>query len=187
MEDPVWEVYQLRRSASFNVNYWARKLHPLERFDFLMERALLVAAFASMLTGLLCWQSATGGKVVWVILSAGTALLAIAKPLSRLAHKISTLREIIVEYRTTESLLGELSNHIKASGRYSTTMHDMFNALLDQYATAEVTEPCEAEDGKLCDECYEIVNRELPVDSLYLPPVDVFRRTAASRASGGIQ
>jgi len=169
-EHPVWEVYDLQRDCRLNVKYWSKKLVKIRRINSVLEYFTLVTASGSAVAVLPIWQN-VHGRVIWQGLTVITASLCIAKPLLKLSDKVANLQDIVTQYRTLDSQLEQLGNNIRRLNEYSQVMVSNFQIIVGQVDKIIPLEPIEVTDTKLQKECFEQVNRELPEDSFYLPPI----------------
>jgi hypothetical protein len=167
-EHPVWDVYDLYRTARLNVKYYCGRLSKLQRLNFWMEFILAATASSSAIAAFALWQTQLGGKV-WQILGALAAVLAIMKPLLNLTEKIRKLEEIITGYRILEHDLKKLEVSIRQKGAYDKELYDKFVAALDRMDSLVIKYTESSEDKTLKKRCQAEVMAELPSERFYIP------------------
>jgi len=79
-DHPVWEVYDLYRTARLNVKYYSELLHRTEIKNFLLDLILLCSAPTSAVAGLWFWETEIGHEV-WKYFGVIAAFAAVLKPL----------------------------------------------------------------------------------------------------------
>ncbi len=80
LNHPVWDVYDLYRTARLNVCYYSTKLNRFQSYNFLIEITLAITASSSAVAALWFWEHPVG-EIVWKILGVISALLAVSKPI----------------------------------------------------------------------------------------------------------
>lgn len=165
---PVWDVYDLYRTARLNVKYYCGRVHWLSKVNLVMEFMIAAFASSSAVAGFALWSSETG-KVAWQLLAAVAATLAILKPLLRLTDKIKLLEEIIAGYRVLEHDLRKIEISIKQRRVYDEELRVRFAAALDRMDELASKNDENHVDRKLKRRCQEEVARELPASSFYIP------------------
>jgi hypothetical protein len=166
--DPVWSIYDERRTARLNVKYYCARVARLERWDFWLEFLLKATATGSAIAGLAFWQT-NYGRTLWQILSVIAAIVAVAKPLLQIPEKIRGYDATIAGYRTLEHDLIEIERAIQLSGSYSIDAQNLFRAAMERLRNLKATDPEKVEDKKLLQKYVEEVNTELPADRFFLP------------------
>ena len=165
---PVWDVYDLYRTARLNVKYFSGRLNKLQRLNFWMEFILAATASSSAIAAFALWQTSIGGKV-WQILGALAAILAIMKPLLNLTEKIRKIEEVITGYRVLENDLKKIEVLIRQRKAYDKELSDKFLAALDRMDELIIRYTESSEDEKLKKRCQDEVLHELPPDHFYIP------------------
>ena len=161
---PVWDVYGQFRTARFNVHYYEKRLTSPKRWNFAIE--LIIALSVPTIAGLWVW-STTIGNIFWQSITAVAAILAIVKPLLGLANKIQENSEVLTKWRVLDGEFEKLTMSISQYRRYDETMRDQFLKLLETKTT--IKEPPEEPSSKLCQKCFDQVDRELPADNFFIP------------------
>lgn len=165
---PVWDVYDLYRTARLNVKYNTGRLYSLNRFNFWMEVILAVTVPSSAVAGLTLWET-TIGKIIWSLLGILSSLLAIAKPLLGLTKRIQELEELCAGYRVLDHDLQKIVIGIHQRGAYDDELRRMFVNALDREGQLVSVSKETKEDTELKKRCEAEVLQELPVDSFFIP------------------
>lgn len=185
---PVWDVYDLHRTARLNAKYYACRLNYLERSNFWMEFALAVSA-SSTITSLWLWTTPLG-QVSWKVFGVATAVLSIAKPLLRLTDKIRRMEKVQCGYEALDHDLYRLGLHISQGKSYTPQLQKQFLEAVNRKGLL-VRERVEIRERKrIKRRCEEEVTRELSVDRFYIPKevagdTQQEARTAAHPAPAG--
>jgi hypothetical protein len=166
--NPVWDVYDLYRTARLNVKYYCGRLRLRERQNFVIEIVIAATASGSAIAGFTFWTSGLG-RIVWQTLSVIAAVLAVTKPLLKLPEKIRQLEETISGFRTLEHDLRKIEISIRQERQFTKDHRTRFNAALERMNDL-VSKPAElSEDKRLKRECQAEVVRELPASRFYVP------------------
>ncbi|WP_218028603.1 hypothetical protein, partial [Pseudomonas mandelii] len=97
-DHPVWDVYDLLRTARLNQLYYGRRLLTFERRNFWAEITIACTSSTSAIAGFAFWKT-TAGQPYWQGFLAVAALVAIAKPFLSYAKKIKSYEELLIAYR----------------------------------------------------------------------------------------
>jgi hypothetical protein len=165
---PVWNVYDLYRTARLNVKYYKARSTCLKRINFLMELILSISAPSSIVAGLFFWDT-TIGALIWKILGAIAAFVAVSKPLLNLTKKIEQFDEIITGYQVLEHDLSLLKISIDEKQSYDISLQKEFKKALERKKALITKYPEHREYKKLKNRCTSEVNQELPVDIFFIP------------------
>jgi hypothetical protein len=166
--NPVWDVYDLYRTARLNVKYYCGRLRVRERQNFVIELVIAATASGSAIAGFTFWASGLG-RAVWQGLSVAAAVLAIVKPLLKLPEKIRQLEETISGFRTLEHDLRKIEISIRQERQYTQEHRTRFGAALERMNDL-VSKPGElSEDKGLKTACQAEVVKELPTSRFFVP------------------
>lgn len=165
---PVWNVYDLYRTARLNVKYYSARLTCLERLNSVMELILSISAPSSAVAGLFFWDTSIG-SVIWKILGIITAFTAVSKPLLKLTKKIKQFEEIITGYQVLEHDLSVIKISIEEKQSYDKSLQKEFKKTLDRKKILTTKCPEHREYKKLKNRCTSEVTQELPVDIFFIP------------------
>ncbi|HYN82292.1 MAG TPA: hypothetical protein VES88_12375 [Gemmatimonadaceae bacterium] len=170
---PVWDVYDLYRTARLNVKYYSCRVSTLQRQNFWIEFVLAATAAGSAIAGLTFW-SAGVGRIIWQMLMIIAAVLAVAKPLLKLTDRIQTLAELVGKYRAVEYDLKKIEVAIRQRRKFEPDLREMFVATLDRMA--EIAKEKNGEfrvREKLRKKCRLEVEKELPASRFFIPEESV--------------
>lgn len=167
-DHPVWDVYDLYRTARLNVKYYSGRLSALQRVNFWVEFILAATASTSAIAAFTLWETKYGA-LAWRTLGALSAVLAIMKPLLKLTEKIRKLEEVITGYRVLEHDLKKLEVSIRQKRAYDKELYDRFVAALDRMDNLIIKYTESSEDKRLRERCQGEVLNELPSERFYIP------------------
>lgn len=188
-DHPVWEVYDLLRTARLNELYYAAKLKTLKRRHWWMEIAIAVttpaaAAAAGVLEGDrsagLKWLPAVSSIVfvdhhrewivaIWALIAALASFLALAKPFMRLGESIGKVEACHAEYRSIAAEVAEVRSEVRLRHAYIDELQTWFRQIRRRKTYACEREPPEPVDTRLTRKIEARINRELPADAFYVP------------------
>lgn len=169
-QHPVWEVYDLYRTARLNVKYYSALLHKKERLNFILELILLCSAPTSAVAGLWFWESDLG-KDIWMYFGIIAAFTSVIKPLLALPQKIKNYESLLSGYRTLEHDLHELKSAIFQKQKYDKIEKADYSKALKRKGSLVSKSSDAREDKKLIGKLTEEVNSELPHNQFYVPEV----------------
>jgi len=169
LNHPVWDVYDTLRTARLNAKYYSYRVSSLERINFWTELFLAATVTGSAIAGLTFW-STDSGKPIWQSLLVVSAVLAIAKPLLRLADRIQKLQELVGEYRSAEYELKKIEVAIRQERAFGSELQKLFALALDRLGVlAKKPEGEYRISNALRGRCQEEVQRELPSTIFFVP------------------
>ena len=99
---PVWEVYNLLRTARLNCKYYSEKLHKVEKASTSMQIIIAASLPSSAVARLQIWTTGWG-NYIWsgVLILAST--LAFLQPFFKLSEKIKKYDSISINKTPTNS------------------------------------------------------------------------------------
>lgn len=166
---PVWDVYDLYRTARLNVKYYSCRVSTLQRQNFWIEIVLAATTAGSAIAGLAFWSTGVG-KIIWQALMVVSAVLAVAKPLLKLTERIQTLEELVGQYRAVEYDLKKIEVAIRQRKKFEPDLLELFAAVLDRMAAvAKQTGGEYRIHEKLRTKCRLEVAKELPGNRFFIP------------------
>jgi hypothetical protein len=172
MEDrtrhPVWAVYNLYRTARLNIKYHSMRLQRLEQLNLGLELAIAVAAPSSAVAGLWFWDTTVGG-VLWKLLGAAAAFVAVLKPLLALPRKIKAHSEVLSGYKALEHDLFELTQEVVHRGDYDSELREDYKRAVRRKGELALKDPEAKPRRKAIRRLMEEVKRELPAAQFYVP------------------
>jgi len=167
-ENPVWDVYDLLRTARLNVKYYSRRLAVIERDNFLLELVIAISAPSSAIAGLFFWDT-EAGELVWKGFGILAALFAVIKPLLKLTEKIKKYEETLTGYKTLDNDLQLIVSQIKQKQGYSSSLQKEFNKAFERKKLLVTSEAERQEDISLKRKLQEEVCIELPKSHFFIP------------------
>ena len=168
LENPVWEVYGLLRTAHLNVKYYGVKLHRIERLNLSIQ--IVIAAFlpGSTIAGYEIWKTGTG-SAIWVFLLVLASIFAFLQPFLKLSDKIKKYDSIVNGYLTLDYDMQELRAKISNSSSYNNTHKKLYESALKRKKAVGVKEKGIKLNKALRDKCKQEVDAELPSKNFYIP------------------
>jgi hypothetical protein len=164
---PVWDVYDLHRTVRLNIKYFSFKLTRLKKINFWMEFILALTASSAIVTFKL-WKTDTG-SLLWQILSATSALLAILKPLLNITEKIRKIEGITTSFRILDIDLKEIEISIRQRNNFDTDAAKQFSILFKRLKELTEKHIDGTENLKLKRKFQAEVIKELPASSFFIP------------------
>ena len=165
---PVYDVYDLQRTVSLNIKYYGLRLRRVERQNFWIEVLLAITAPSSAIAGM-WFTNSPEGQTTWEVLTAVAAILAVIKPFLKLQSRIKRYEQVLSGYRTIFSDIEELVHQIRVDKEYSKASKKIFDSALKKKRALLQSSPESTSDKALAEQCMNEVNREIPVETLYIP------------------
>jgi len=168
LNHPVWEVYNLLRTARLNCKYYTGLLNSAEQKNWWIQLVIAASLPTSTVAGYEIW--ATGaGSFIWagVLLLAST--LAFLQPFLKLSDKIKTYDSILTGYLTLDYDLQELRVKINNSQAYNSSHKKLFEAAQKRKKKVGIREQGIKLNKPLRDQCTKEVDKELPAKNFYIP------------------
>jgi len=166
---PLWDVRDVRRTARLRMKYSRARQSTLETRNFWIELVLAATATGSAVSAIAFWSTDLG-QVVWKSLSSIAAVLAVAKPLSKLTEKMQRLEAMASGYAGVDHDCMRIEIAARQRGAFDADLQERFDVVLERVAKLQEKDAESHTDTALRDRLQEEVLAELPVDSLYLPP-----------------
>ena len=165
---PVWDVYDLLRTARLNVKYYSYRLDQIEKQNFILELIILCSAPTSAVAGLWFWDGEIGSQI-WKYFGIIAAFAAIIKPLLSLTKKIKAFDSILSGYKVLEHDLSEIKIMITQKQKYDQSSQIEFKKALKRKGTLVGKDPETKHNSKLKKQCEKEVIEELPSNMFYIP------------------
>jgi hypothetical protein len=162
------QLYDDYRSSLLNVKYYSARFVRYKRFNFWMEIFLAVTSSSAMAT-LTLWKTGMG-EVVWMVLGALTTLVAVVKPILQLPKSSERYQGLHGSYRNLYFDLESVVQEVTIEHALNQTHRGVWDSAkkrLRELAPQEDTE-AELDRGQIAKYAAE-VNREIPMDSLWIP------------------
>lgn len=168
-DSPIWEVYDLLRSAKLNDYYYTSKSNKVSKINLYIEIFLAITVPTSAIAGLPVWKQPEL-IYIWLTLISVAAFFAVAKPFLRLQEKAQIYTIAASNYRILCKELDDLRSDIVLNSTYDRNMLKRFQNIRDKLLpVAQRSEPIEAKNDVLIDKLQERVNKEIPVERLLIP------------------
>lgn len=167
--NPVWDVYNLWRTARLNVKYYSARIETVESQHFWMDAIVAVTAPGSAIAGLAFIQTGAG-QAIWSFFCVVAAIVAVIKPLLKIPKKLKAYEETLVGYKALDHDLQRISARIKTARAYTVELQELTVRAIERKAEIACKETESKENKKLKVRLTAEVNQELPVGSFYVPP-----------------
>lgn len=167
-DHPVWDVYDLLRTARLNQLYYGRRLLTFERRNFWAEIVVASTSSTSAIGAFAFWKT-TAGQPYWQFFLAVAAVVAIAKPFLNYAKKIKSYEELLIAYRLIAYDLRDLRLDISQARGYEKVHQARFKAIKERLRTFVDKSPERVEMAAVKKICEQQVLSELPNHHFYIP------------------
>lgn len=171
LNNPVWNVYDLLRTAKLNVLYYTQKLICADRIQIFMQIVLAAAVPSSAIAGFKIWDFGLG-RYAWVIFVSFSSLVAFMKPFLGLSKKSKKYSEIIDGYKILFYDLQDIQQKVEEDKLYSLSHKNLFKYAKDRRKVLEVKETGINLNKHLRSKCQEAVKKEFPARKFYIPKED---------------
>lgn len=165
---PVWDVYDLLRTARLNELYYGTRLQAMERLNLSVEICIAVVSSTSAVGGLALWKT-TVGNPLWQGLLGVAAILTIIKPFLGMPKKIKAYEELLAGYRLLAHELRDLRMDISQSRDYTPTHQARCKRIKERLRDYVAKNPERVECVKTKAACTKRVLDEIPSSSLFIP------------------
>ncbi|MGO9137256.1 MAG: hypothetical protein ACLP9S_04645 [Syntrophales bacterium] len=165
--DCVRVVNNTYRTASMNRKYYGYRLSSVRRINIVLEIAVAVGT-SSAIAGWVIWKSTSVGELLWAILAGISTLIAVVKPIINLSRQIEKYTKLFIGHGDVYYELQTIVLDIMKMKDYSTQSDQAFKSALEKmkkFAADDDPKP----NKKLLRKCYDEVNKEIPMDSLWWP------------------
>jgi hypothetical protein len=165
---PVWDVYDLLRTARLNIKYYSHKLTNLKRINFYMEVALAIGAPSSAIGVFYFWNT-TYGSIIWKWILGIIAVVALVKPFIKLSDKIGSYEKTVNGYRILEHQVEKNVIQIRQDKSYSEKHRTLLETAIEMEGKLKENDPETKINNKLRKKYQEEVLKELPAKKFYIP------------------
>ncbi len=169
LNHPVWNIYDLIKTARLNVLYYEHKLQSAEKTMVTMQIILAAAVPSSAIAGFEIWDFWLG-KYAWEIFVSSSSLIAFIQPFLGLPKKTKKYGELVDGYKILYYDLNNIKQSIEEDKSYSTEHKSLFKAAKERRKKLEVRETGISLNKRLRKYYQEVVKKELPGENFYLPP-----------------
>jgi len=167
-EHPVWDVYDLLRSARLNEKYYGCRLERFELINTSCEILIAVTATSSAVASFPFWGDGVGAQL-WKYLICFSAVISVIKPFLQLTKKIRAYEELYSGYRMLFYDLKSLRIDINQAQEFSKTHQARFNRIKEKQRHLAGSSPERTENERLKKACFSSVLLEMPTESFYVP------------------
>ncbi|MFJ7141038.1 hypothetical protein BK669_15310 [Pseudomonas fluorescens] len=167
-EHPVWDVYDLLRTARLNEKYYGCRLERFELINTSCEIIIAVTATSSAVASLPLWGDGVGAQL-WKYLIFLSAVISVIKPFLQLTKKIRAYEELYSGYRMLFFDLKTLRVDINQAQQFSKVHQARFNRIKERQRQLVGNSPERTENEKLKKACISSVLLEMPTESFYVP------------------
>jgi hypothetical protein len=126
-DHPLWDVYDLLRTASLNVKYHSAIVRRLQKVNTSMEVTLALVAPSSAIAGLWLWKT-DEGAYTWKALAVIAAVVALLK----LADRIRRGEETVTGYRSLYHDLETIRILVRERDAYDEELRARFHEALQK-------------------------------------------------------
>lgn len=165
---PVWDVYDLLRTARYNSIYFEEKLYLLELSNKLAQVILAAAVPSSAIAGLKIWDFGLG-QFAWEIFTGVAAVIAFSLPFLGLTEKIKKVDALVVGYTDLFYDIDAIRVAINDSRTYSDSHKRRLLAAMKQRARLAGKEKGMSINKNLAKKCRGAVLAELPAEKFFVP------------------
>lgn len=169
LSHPVWNIYDLLKTARLNVLYYENKLINTERALITMQIVLAAAVPSSAIAGFKIWDFWLG-EYAWEIFASFASFVAFIQPFLGLPKKTKKYSELVDGYKILFYDLKDIKEKIEEDKFYGNSHKKLFKAAKERRKKLEVRETGIKLDEKLRKKYQELVKKELPGKNFYLPP-----------------
>jgi len=131
MNHPVWNIYDLLRTARLNVLYYEDKLHSTERTIMIMQITLAAAVPSSAIAGFKLWDFWLG-EYAWEIFVSFSSFVAFIQPFLGLPKKSKKYSELVDGYKILYYDLQDIKQKIEEDKNYNSQHKKLFKAAKDR-------------------------------------------------------
>lgn len=165
--DQVAEIYTLMCRAALNRDYYGVMLARNQRTNTWFDILIAAGTTGSGLSALTIWEMEFG-RIVWGVLSAASALLALSKPIIQLNKKIERLSRLFVGHSDNYVTLLILVSRIRRKQDITDEMSATFEAAEVRFLELS-KEDDPTPDKKLLAACQQEVRLRHPPEKAWFP------------------
>jgi len=159
-------IYDDYRTAKMNCLYYAHRLRFHQRWNRFLEIVLALGTSGTIATWAI-WQKGMG-EYVWTFFAGLVTLLAIIKPILQLSTQIERCSKSYVGYLVLYYDLQNLVNEIEIQKDVNEKMVNTHKSAKERKKDLALDDE-QIPKERLLQKCYDRVNREIPVTSLWFP------------------
>lgn len=167
-EHPVWQVYDLLRTAKLNEKYFGRRLKKYVVINNTMEFFIAATASTSAIASLTVWSDGLGSHF-WQGFLITAAVISVLKPIVGITKRVRLYEEVLAEYRVLSFELSQLRTSIATEQSYKPTHQTQFKKILAKHSALVAKTPESTENKKVKQECEQEVLSAFPISNFYIP------------------
>ena len=167
-DHPVWEIYNLLRTAKLNEKYFGYRLQKHVRINNFMEFTIATTVSTSAIASLTLWSDGLGG-IFWQALLVISAVISVAKPILGITKRVRLYEEVLSEYRVLSYELTQLKVSISTARKYNETHKGKFNEIMEKHAILVSKSPESTENKSVKTKCINEVLKAYPPESFFVP------------------
>lgn len=167
-DHPVWEVYDLLRTAKLNEKYFGYRLQKYGRINNFMEFTIAATASTSAIASLTLWNEGLAGYF-WQSFLVISAVISVAKPILGITKSVRLYEEVLSEYRALSYELIQLRAGITTTREYNETHKDKFNEIMEKHAILVSKSPENTENKTVKTKCVDEVLKAYPPENFFVP------------------
>jgi len=165
--DSVKTVNNTYRTALMNRRYYGYRLSVVKRRNTILEIVIAVGT-SSAVGAWAIWKSTSIGANVWVVLAGLATLFAVVKPFLNLSKHVEKYSTLFVGHGDVYYDLKIILTELARVGDYTDKMHEAFGRALERIKQLAPEDDPKINE-KLRRRCFEEVEKEIPVESLWWP------------------
>jgi hypothetical protein len=178
---PIWPLYDEIRTARLNAKVLGLDIRCLASRILWMDVILSVST-SSSIGGLWFFQSG-GGVTIWKVLGAIAIICTALKPVLKYQEEKDVKESLRIGYNLFENQLMQIVREVQTREVYDDALKDDFRRVMSKKNELIETARKERVSRKQIIELQDEVDRELPSNSLYLPPYEHTQTNVTSAAS----
>lgn len=161
------DIYDCYRTALYNRQYYGCKLDQYRRWNRVLDIFLAIGS-STVVGGWLIWKNDIGATI-WGIITAIVAVVAIAKPILDLPKAIERYSKLFVGHGDIYYDLRYLMSEVEQQQAFSDKMKESYQRTLNRRNTLAADDDAN-QNAKLAKKCFESVNKQIPPETLWMPP-----------------
>lgn len=162
-------IYDEYRTACLNTLYYAHRLKTYQQINFWMETTIAIGAWITAgAAGFTLVKESKVGNYFWTFIALLSALLAVVKPIAKLAEDIEKYSKLWGSYNRLYHSFRILVQDIQAARSVTTEQIDLFKKLRQQ-STEYVEADDRSPDRGLVKRLQEQVKQQIPASALWMP------------------
>ena len=167
LAEQLVEIYTLMCRAALNKDYYGILLSRTQSLNMWSDIIVAIGTTGGGISALTIWHT-NYGTIIWGVLTAIAAIVALAKPIVQLNKRIERLSRLFIGHSDTYTNLLILVSRIKRRGEFTDEMNSVFEA-----AELRFLELSKEDDPKpnfrILRLCEEMVRKRHPPEEAWYP------------------